>query len=89
MKRVFHAFIRVVTVGATVNLPEEGIISLYQYENIIIIPSASLSEFILLNRIIIYGKPNSVKVKTLNKIVFNYFKLWEDTGGFMDILQED
>ena len=89
MKRVFHAFVGAATVGATVNLPEEGTISPYRYENTITAPSASLPEFVLPNGVTIHGKPNSVEVKTLNEVVLNYPKLWEDTGGFVDIPQED
>ena len=75
MKCVFYVFIKVTIIETTVNLFEENIISLYQYENIIITSSVLLSKFILLNEVIIYNKPNSVKVKTFNKIIFNYFKL--------------
>ena len=89
MKRVFYTFIKTVTVEITVNLLEKNTISPYQYKNIIITPSASLSEFILLNKVIIYDKPNSVEVKTFNKVIFNYFKLWKNTNGFINISQKD
>ena len=75
MKCVFYTFVGTVIIEAIVNLLEEDTISLYQYKNIITAPLALLSEFVLLNRVTIYNKPNSVKVKTFNEVVFNYFKL--------------
>ena len=75
MKCVFYAFVRIATIKTIINLFKKDTIFLYQYKNIIIIPLTLLSEFILLNRIIIYNKPNSVKIKILNEIIFNYFKL--------------
>ena len=75
MKCVFYIFIRIIIIEIIVNLLKENTIFLYQYKNIIIIFSISLLKFILLNKIIIYNKLNSVKIKTFNKIIFNYFKL--------------
>ena len=75
MKCVFYIFIKVITVETIINLFKKNIIFLYQYENIIITLLILLLKFILLNKVIIYNKPNFIKIKTFNKIIFNYFKL--------------